>query len=134
MNGADQAPGAVGERRWDSAGTLVREALALWRGELLADLPMSLAASNPLREQLWELCALALYRGGRQAKVLRVCAQLRRALRDELGLDPGPAIADLETAMLRHDQSLELVPPTRALVSTSTRQGTTNQSRTGNLS
>jgi hypothetical protein len=53
---------------------------------------------------------LALYRSGRQAEALRVYADTRRRLVDELGLEPGQALQQLEQAILRHDNSLALVP------------------------
>src|SRR4030095_6419580 len=46
------------------------------------------------------------YRGGRQADALRVFEQARRRLRDELGLDPGVALQELEGAILRHHSDL----------------------------
>ena len=53
---------------------------------------------------------LALYRSGRQAEALRVYADTRRRLVDELGLEPGQALQQLEQAILRHDPSLDLAP------------------------
>jgi hypothetical protein len=49
---------------------------------------------------------LALYRSGRQAEALSVYAATKQRLGDELGLDPGPELRELETAMLRHDPML----------------------------
>ena len=54
---------------------------------------------------------LGLYRSGRQAEALAAYQTLRRALADELGLDPTPALRDLEAAILR--QSDELLIPAR---------------------
>jgi DNA-binding SARP family transcriptional activator len=73
-----------------------------------------LVATEPLRERAWELLALALYRGGRQADALRALERLRRTLADELGLDPRPAVRKLEDDILRHAPELELAPATRA--------------------
>jgi len=71
-----------------------------------------LIAANPLREHLrWQLI-LALYRSGRQAEALEVYRETRRMLADELGLDPSPALRELERAILRQDPSLVVpVPP-----------------------
>ncbi len=63
-------------------------------------------AEQPLRERLWELLSLALYRSSRQADALRVLADARAMLLDELGLDPGPALRDLEARILAQDPTL----------------------------
>jgi DNA-binding SARP family transcriptional activator len=65
-----------------------------------------LAAEYPLRERLWRLLMLALYRGGRQADALAAYQRARAMLAGELGLEPGPELRDLEEAVLRHE-----VPP-----------------------
>ena len=49
----------------------------------------------------------ALYRSGRQADALAAYQQLRGTLAEELGLVPGQALRDLETAILRQDPSLD---------------------------
>ncbi|HEY2237698.1 MAG TPA: BTAD domain-containing putative transcriptional regulator [Streptosporangiaceae bacterium] len=64
-------------------------------------------AEHPWREDAWRLLALALYRSGRQADALTVVGQARARLGDELGLDPGPRLAALETSLLRHDPALD---------------------------
>jgi hypothetical protein len=51
---------------------------------------------------------LALYRSGRQAEALDAYQGARRVLVDELGIEPGPALQDLEKTILRQDPSLEL--------------------------
>ncbi|WP_436498630.1 BTAD domain-containing putative transcriptional regulator [Actinokineospora sp. HUAS TT18] len=66
----------------------------------------ALVADHPYRERLRGQLMLALYRSGRQVDALAVHAAARRRLADELGLDPGPALAELETAILRHDPAL----------------------------
>jgi hypothetical protein len=53
---------------------------------------------------------VALYRSGRQADALDAYRAARRTLVDELGIEPGPALQELERAVL--DQSLELHPAT----------------------
>ena len=62
-----------------------------------------LVSDNPLREGLWRLLALALYRTSRQAEALDALRRARAILRDELGLDPSPELRELERAIL--DQS-----------------------------
>jgi hypothetical protein len=51
---------------------------------------------------------LALYRSGRQAEALEVYRLGRQALVEELGIEPGPALQELEKAILRHDPALRL--------------------------
>jgi DNA-binding SARP family transcriptional activator/ABC-type transport system substrate-binding protein/streptogramin lyase len=70
----------------------------------------SLMAKHPLRERFRAQLMLALYRSGRQAEALRVYGDGRRRLVEELGLEPGPALQQLEQAILRQDSSLDLVP------------------------
>ena len=79
---------------------------------LVAELD-ALIQRHPLRERLRAQLMLALYRSGRQAEALRVYADGRRALVDELGLEPGPELQQLEQAILRHDPSLALPRPPR---------------------
>jgi DNA-binding SARP family transcriptional activator len=63
---------------------------------------------HPLREGLWELLALARYRAGQQADALRAISDARRTLVEELGVEPGPQLRKLESAILAHDRSLDL--------------------------
>jgi DNA-binding SARP family transcriptional activator len=67
----------------------------------------ALVAEQPLREHLRWLLILALYRAGRQAEALEVYRETRRVLTEELGLEPSPALKELEQAILRHDPSLD---------------------------
>ena len=66
----------------------------------------ALVREHPLRESLARLLMLTLYRGGRQADALDVYQDARRGLVGELGLEPGPALQQLEQAILRHDAGL----------------------------
>lgn len=68
----------------------------------------SLIADFPLRERLWELLMLALYRSGRQADALRTYGRLRQLLAEELGIDPSPQVRDLEQRILEQDAGLSL--------------------------
>ena len=61
---------------------------------------------EPLRERRWATLALAQYRCGRQADALRSLQGARRILVDQLGIDPGPELVELETAILRQDPDL----------------------------
>jgi DNA-binding SARP family transcriptional activator/pimeloyl-ACP methyl ester carboxylesterase/class 3 adenylate cyclase len=124
----------------------LREALALWRGEPLAELRCEafsereiarleelrlaavedrvdadlalgrhhelvpelepLVAEHLFRERLRGQLMLALYRCGRQADALHVFRSGRRALVEDLGIDPGPALQELELGILRQDPGL----------------------------
>jgi DNA-binding SARP family transcriptional activator len=78
--------------------------------EVLPELE-ALTREHPLRERLWGQRMLALYRAGRQAEALRAYQSLRHHLREELGLEPGPELAQLEAAILRHDPALQRPGP-----------------------
>lgn len=62
-----------------------------------------LTRDEPLREEGWRLHALALWAAGRQADALATLRRARAVLADEVGLDPGPALAALEEAVLTQD-------------------------------
>ena len=74
-------------------------------GELAAGLE-AWCRAHPLRERLWELRILALYRAGRQAEALQAYTEVRDRLVGELGIDPGPALRDLEARILAQHPSL----------------------------
>ena len=67
----------------------------------------SLLRANPNRERLLGQLMLALYRCGRQAEALEAYRRGRRALSEELGLQPGPELRALEQRILEHDPALE---------------------------
>ena len=75
--------------------------------ELIGELEQ-LVGRNPLRERPRGQLMLALYRAGRQAEALDCYQEGRRALVDELGIDPSPALQALERAILRQDPELDL--------------------------
>ena len=80
--------------------------LELGRGaDLVAEIDAHVAA-NPLRERLRGQLMLALYRSGRQADALEAYQDARRALVDGLGIDPSPALQELERRILRQDPEL----------------------------
>jgi predicted ATPase/DNA-binding SARP family transcriptional activator len=141
----------------ERAAELLHAALALWRGDVLADLRYeafaqptiarleelrwdAIEARNdadlelgrfdavlerrvdeaPLRERLVEQRMRALYAAGRHVEALAVYRDAQRRLDVELGLRPGPALRELELAVLEHDTSLRprasLPPPPTATV------------------
>ncbi|WP_329550714.1 BTAD domain-containing putative transcriptional regulator [Streptomyces sp. NBC_00696] len=59
-----------------------------------------LVRENPLREEGWRLLALAQWACGRQADAVASLRGAARVLRDELGCAPGPALTELESAVL----------------------------------
>jgi DNA-binding SARP family transcriptional activator/streptogramin lyase len=79
--------------------------------ELIGELE-ALVGEHPLRERLREQQILALYRCGRQAEALEAYRQARQTLVEELGIEPSPALKELERAILAQDPALE-PPPAR---------------------
>ena len=61
---------------------------------------------HPVRERFWGQLMTALYRSDRQADALATYARARTRLADELGIDPGQALQQLEVAILRQDPDL----------------------------
>jgi DNA-binding SARP family transcriptional activator/pimeloyl-ACP methyl ester carboxylesterase len=70
----------------------------------------TLTTRHPLRERFWSQRLLALYRAGRQADALRAYRELRSTLIDQLGIEPGPELRDLQARILRQDSALEYRP------------------------
>jgi peptide/nickel transport system substrate-binding protein len=70
-------------------------------------------ADYPLRERLVAALMLALYRAGRQADALAAFQAARGRMVEELGLEPGPEVQELEQRILRHDPAL--AAPRRAV-------------------
>ena len=77
--------------------------LALGRQSTLVGELEALVAEYPLRERFRSQLMLALYRSGRQAEALDAYQAARRVLVDELGIEPGRALQELERAILNHD-------------------------------
>lgn len=85
--------------------------LALARhSELVPELE-ALVTAHPEREHSYAQLMLALYRSGRQADALDVFGRARQALREELGLEPGPELRELQQAILRQDAGLSVEAP-----------------------
>ena len=70
-----------------------------------------LTASYPFREGLWALLITALYRVGRQAEALAAYRRAREHLVEQLGVEPGPRLRELETQVLDHDEQLSVRAP-----------------------
>ncbi len=74
--------------------------------QLLLDDLETAVGSHPLRENRWRLLMLALYRDGQPAAALRAFQRARSIMVDELGLEPGPTLTELEQRILAHDPEL----------------------------
>ena len=85
--------------------------LALGRHQELVTELEGLIAEQPYRERFREQHILALYRSGRQKDALAAYQDARAALLDELGVEPGPALRELELGILRHDSALAAPEP-----------------------
>jgi len=97
------------------AGLCLREG----QHELVVTRLASLVEAHPFREQLTEQLMLALYRSSRQADAIRAYEALRRALSDEMGMEPSPALQHLQLKILRADPSLHGAPRQAAPVARS---------------
>jgi len=101
-------------RRLEELRTTAREArveadLRLGRHQELVPELESLVGEDPTRERLTGQLMLALYRCGRQTAALDVLRRARAHLVGELGLEPAPALLELQAKILNHDPALE--PP-----------------------
>ena len=94
---------AVLERRIDADLALGRH------GAVVAELE-ALVARHPHRERLAGQLMLALYGSGRQADALDVYQRTRAALVEELGIEPGAPLKELQAAVLRQDPALGADP------------------------
>jgi DNA-binding SARP family transcriptional activator/predicted ATPase len=88
--------------------------LALARHRELVGELETLVVEHPYRERLRAQLMLALYRCGRQAEALQAYQHARRTLADELALEPGHELKELEQAILRQDPTLTLEPSAKA--------------------
>lgn len=69
-----------------------------------------LAVDEPSDERVWALLMTALYRSGRQVGAASTFSRAREALLDAAGVDPSPALRDLQERILRHDPTLGAGP------------------------
>ncbi|MFN0027514.1 MAG: protein kinase domain-containing protein [Acidimicrobiales bacterium] len=91
------------ERRFDAL---------LESGKHTDALPSLTAAveTHPLRDRLVGLQMLALHRAGRQAEASRAFQAHRVRLAEELGLEPGADLVELDRRILAGDAGLQLAP------------------------
>ncbi|WP_067983543.1 BTAD domain-containing putative transcriptional regulator [Nocardia caishijiensis] len=78
----------------------IEAGLRLGRAATVVPDTETLTRDEPLREEGWRLHALALWGSGRQADALTALRRARTQFADELGLDPGPDLVELEEAIL----------------------------------
>ena len=110
------ARGRLEEARLGALEDRIDAELALGRHADLVPELEQLAAREPYRERLHGQLMLALYRAGRQADALEHYRRTRATFADELGIEPGRELQELEQAMLRHDERLD--KPGRTFVAT----------------
>ena len=97
------------ELRWAAMERRIELLLRLGRhSEAVGDLA-DLVRRLPLRERFRVQLVLALYRSGRQGDALRAYEDARRTLAEELGIDPGSELRELEQAVLQQDPALDWV-------------------------
>jgi DNA-binding SARP family transcriptional activator/class 3 adenylate cyclase len=108
---AEQAILQLEELRITAVESRIDADLALGRHDGLIGELQSLVVEHPLRERLRGQLMLALYRSGRQAEALEAYREGRRALLEELGIDPSPELQELERAILRQDPSVATPKP-----------------------
>lgn len=122
----DDAPAAEAERvrleelRLVAVEDRIITAVALGQHATAVPELESLTRLHPLRERLWALRAVALVRSGRQAEALEVLREVRTVLDEELGIEPGQGLRDLQAAVLRQDPVLEWTAPRTGVGSTAT--------------
>jgi len=94
------------ELRTSALEDLIDARLALGEGAGLVPELEGLISEHPFRERLHGQLMLALYRSGRQADALAAYQETRRLLVEELGIEPGAQLRELEGAILRQDAAL----------------------------
>ena len=85
--------------------------LALGRHAVVCSELEQLVTEHPMRERLRGQLMIALYRCGRQADALQTYQQGRSLLVEELAVEPGPQLRQLQLAVLEQDPALDLPPP-----------------------
>ncbi|QKW24555.1 AAA family ATPase [Kitasatospora sp. NA04385] len=97
------------ELRATARESAVEADLAAGRARAAAQDAAALVEDHPLREEAWRLLALALWHSGRQADALAAVRRARDYFAAELGLDPGPLLTTVESAIL-HQRTEDLAP------------------------
>jgi predicted ATPase/DNA-binding SARP family transcriptional activator len=100
------AASRLDEARLTAGEDLAEAELTAGRPSAALEVLAPLITAHPFRERFRAQQMTALYRLGRQADALAAYQQLRRALADELGLDPSPGLQELERRILQQDPGL----------------------------
>ena len=95
------------EQRLDAFEGLLKARLLLGDRQRVVAQAEQAVREHPLREELWGILMLALYRSGRQGDALRAYQRLRIHLGDELGIEPTTKLRNLEHSILNQEHSLE---------------------------
>ncbi|MFE0326023.1 BTAD domain-containing putative transcriptional regulator [Streptomyces sp. NPDC058960] len=97
---------AVQNARLDAMEDYFEAELALGRHQAVLGELETMVEDTALRERSCGQLMLALYRSGRQADALNVYSRVRSTLVEELGLEPGRELQELQQAILNHDHTL----------------------------
>ncbi|MGV9822646.1 BTAD domain-containing putative transcriptional regulator [Nocardia xishanensis] len=100
---ADGFATAMDEERLLAVSGRIDAEIACGRTSSVISELVTITNEHPLREPLWGQLITALYLSGRQADALDACRRVRTVLADELGIDPGPALVELEQRVLRQE-------------------------------
>ena len=95
------------ELRLTATEELIERELALGRHLKVVPELTELTRKHPYRETFWRQLMLGLYRSGRQSDALATFREAARVLADDLGIDPGPALAAMHQAILTQDPALD---------------------------
>ena len=98
------------ERRLVALEERIEADLVLRRHDDLVGELEALIVKNPLRERLRAQLMLALYRSGRQSEALAAYQDARGKLVEELGIEPGRRLRDLQQSILDQEPKLDLRP------------------------
>ena len=101
---------AMEQERLAALGDHIDAELKCGRHATVLPALLDLTARLPFQEQFWGQLAIALYRGGRQAEALDALRKVRGVLADELGIDPGPGLRDVEKQILQQTDVLPSGP------------------------
>lgn len=100
---ADGFATAMDEERLLAASARIDAEIACGRASSVVGELVAMTTEHPLREPLWVQLISALYLSGRQADALDACRRVRTVLAEELGIDPGATLMELEQRVLRQE-------------------------------